>query len=122
VASIVGTGGFVEWRARGARADRETGANAGLAVKTSIRPPAVPPAAQQSADALAHFRQGTLKIRKGLTRQDLIDYRTKAENALERARLESLSKGRGILEGAEATERPKIDLINELLESGKLDE
>jgi serine/threonine protein kinase len=122
VASIVGTGGFVEWRARGARADRETGANAGLAVKTSIRPPAVPPAAQQSADALAHFRQGTLKIRKGLTRQDLIDYRTKAENALERARLESLSKGRGVLEGVEATERPKIDLINEILESGKLDE
>jgi hypothetical protein len=121
-ASTFGIGGFVTRKVGGARAQIGTGASADPVVKTSAPASVVPTSAQQSADALARFRQGTMKIRKGLTRQDLIEYRTKAQNALDRARLESVTKGREVLERAEATQRPRIELINEILESDKLEE
>ena len=121
-ASTFSIGAFVTKRAEGTRAQPGSGANSNPVVKTLAPAPIVPPPAQESADALARFRQGTMKIRKGLTRQDLIDYRTRAENALDRARLESVTRGREVLERAEATQRPRIELINEILDSDQLEE
>ena len=74
--------------------------------------------AQRSVEALARFRQGTLKIPEGLTRANLLNYRTQAEQAIERARV----VGPEALQRAEAVQRPRIQLIEEIVKSGKLKE
>jgi hypothetical protein len=68
----------------------------------------------RAIEALRKFRQGTLEIPKGLTRQHLLDYREKALMGIEK----SVGKpSEGLARQVQGT---RIQLIDEILASGVL--
>jgi RHS repeat-associated protein len=64
-------------------------------------------------EALRRFQAGTLDIPEGLTRQNLVDYRSAAQGAIEK------SRGKPSGPGAEAVQSVRIQLIDEILKSGR---
>jgi hypothetical protein len=72
--------------------------------------------AQRAHEALRRFRDGMLDLPEGLTAQHLRDYRSRASDAIRRATARGPDSG----ERARAVQEPRIQLIDEILESGAL--
>jgi len=82
----------------------------GLDVGTKGQPAAL----ARAQEALSRFRQGTLEIPEGLTRQHLLDYRAAAVDAIGKAAGKPAGQLAGQVQGV------RIQLIDEILGSGKL--